>query len=321
MKWTLTLALFLLFSQPFGDARAETFPTKPVTLVVPYAPGGSSDIMGRNLAQQLGEVWSQPVVVENRPGATTTVGAEYVSRAPADGYTLLLAPPPFVITQHVYPDLKYKTDTSFEPISLVAYYPMVLVVNPNLPVHTIKELVEHARANPGVTYLSPGAGTTSHLVGELLAQRETLDMVHVPYKSGGQGVVDLIAGRIDFYAGVPTEVIPHVQAGKLRAIATLAAERSQLLPDVPNAVEAEYDYLQIQSWSSIVAPKGTPQTIVDKISADIAKAIAYPDFRERLIERGAVLVGSTPDDLKEFYVAEHDRFGPLVKSIGLKPEQ
>lgn len=321
MKWTLTIALLLLFSQPFGDVRAETFPTKPVTLVVPYAPGGSSDIMGRNLAQQLGDVWGQPVVVENRPGATTTVGAEHVSRASADGYTLLLAPPPFVITQHVYPDLKYTTDASFEPVSLVAYYPMVLVVNPELPVHSIKDLVEYARANPGLTYLSPGAGTTSHLVGELLAQRENLDMVHVPYKSGGQGVVDLIAGRIGFYAGVPTEVIPHVQAGKLRALATLAPERSQLLSDVPNAVEAGFDYLQIQSWSSIVAPKGTPQAIVDQISADIAKALADPDFKKRLMERGAVLVGSKPDDLKAFYVSEHDRFGPLVKSIGLKPEQ
>lgn len=320
MSWKNALALagLILSAAPVA---AEPFPSKPVTLVVPMAPGGSSDIMGRSIAQKLSEKWGQPVVVENRPGATTTVGIAQVARATPDGYTLLLAPPPFIITQHVYPNLSYSTQKSFDPVSLVSYYPLVMVVNASLPITNLKELVEYARKNPGLAYPSPGAGTTPHLIGEMLSQREKIDLVHVPYKSGGQGVVDLIAGRLQFYAGVPTEVMPNVRAGKLRAIAVLATVRSEQLPGVPTSGEAGYEYLQAQSWTSIAAPKGTPPAVIDKISADIAKIVREADIREKLVPQGVVFVGSSPAELGKFYQEEDARFGPLVKAIGLKPDQ
>lgn len=320
MSWKSALACVVALASA-TPAAAEQFPAKPVTLIIPMAPGGSSDIMGRSVAQKLSEMWGQPVVVENRPGATTTVGTAYASRATPDGYTLLLAPPPFIITQHVYPNLSYSTDKSFDPISLVSYYPLVMVVNASLPIHNLKELVEYARKNPGTAYPSPGAGTTPHLIGEMLAQKEKVDVTHVPYKSGGQGVVDLVAGRLQFYAGVPTEVMPNIRTGKLRAIAVLAPTRSDQLPDVQTSEEAGYGYLQAQSWTSIASPKGTPRAVVDKISADIAKIIQLPDVRERLVPQGVVFVGSSPAELGKFYKEEDERFGPLVKAIGLKPDQ
>jgi tripartite-type tricarboxylate transporter receptor subunit TctC len=307
--------LFLLAD----PAMAQDYPSKPVTMVVPMAVGGGSDIMGRSVAQKLGELWGQQIVVENRAGGTTTVGADHVSRANADGYTMMLAAPPFIITQFVYPNLKYTT-SSFEPVSLIAYYPLVMVVNAELPIRNMKELIDYARAHPGTAYPSPGAGTTPHLVGEMIAQKENLKMVHVPYKSGGQAIVDLVAGRLHFYAGVPTEVMPNVQNGKLRAIATLAPQRSALLPDIPTSTEAGYSYVQAQSWSSIVMPKGTPRAVVDKVNADLRRVIQMPDFRDRLTAQGAVFVGSTPETLASFYQSERELYGPLVKSIGLKPD-
>lgn len=320
MKWIPSLLLAALFALPGQQAAAQEFPTRPVTLVVPYAPGSGSDIMGRALAAQLAEAWKQPIVVENKPGATTTTATTQFQRAPADGYTLMVAPPPFVTTKYVYPNLPYDSQKDFAPISLVAYYPLILVVNPSLPIGSVKDLVDYARKTPGVSYASPGAGTTPHLMGEMLAKSEKLDLVHVPYRSTAQGVIDLLAGRLQFYAGSPPEVIPHIQAGKLKAIAVLAGARSKLLDGVPTSTEAGFPYLQATTWTSIIAPKGTPKAAVDKISADIAKAVTAPAFRERLESQGAVFVGSTPADLQSFYDKEHARFGPLVTSIGLKPE-
>jgi tripartite-type tricarboxylate transporter receptor subunit TctC len=320
MKWASVLFLatsLLLHAMP---SAAQDFPGRPVSLVVPYGPGSGSDIMGRALAAQLSEAWKQPVVVENRPGATTTMATIQFQRTQPDGYTLMVAPPPFVTTKYVYPNLPYDSQKDFAPISLVAYYPLILVVNPSLPIGSTKELVEYARKTPGVSYASPGAGTTPHLMGEMLARSEKLELVHVSYRSAAQGVLDLLAGRLQFYAGSPPEVIPHIQAGKLKAIAVLAGERSKLLDGVPTSTEAGYPYLQATTWTSIIAPKGTPKATVDKISADIAKAIAVPTFRERLESQGAVFVGSSPADLQSFYDKEHARFGPLVTSIGLKPE-
>lgn len=319
MKQLLLAAVAGLLS--ITSAQAQSFPSKPVTMVIPYSPGGSSDVVGRILAQKLSELWKQPVVVENRPGATTTIGAEYVSRAAPDGYTLLLAAPPFVITQHVYPNLAYTTDKSFEPVSLVAYFPLIMVAHPSLPIQNLKDLVTYAKNKPGAVYPSPGAGTTPHLIGELLTQHEKLDLIHAPYKSGGQGVIDLVAGRLQFYAGAPAEVVAHVKGGKLRAIAVLDSKRASIFPDVGTSVEQGFDFLQAQTWSSVVVPKGTPKNIVDKMSADIATVVKDADFQERMISQGAVIVGSTPEQLRDWYIAEHNKYGPLVKSIGLKPEQ
>lgn len=302
----------------FADpAIAQPYPNKPVHLVIPYATGGSSDVMGRAVAQKLGEMWGKSLVVENKPGATTTIGIAYVAKSAPDGYTLLLAAPPFVITQYVYPNLSY-TPRDLASVSLVAYYPLILTVPATLPVNSMKELVAFARSKPGATYASPGAGTTPHLIGEMLAQDEKLDMTHVPYKSGGQAVIDLMGARLTFYAGVPTEVVPHIRSGALKPIAVLGPVRSPLFPDVPTSTEAGYPKLQARSWSVVLAPAGTPASIVDKVSKDIAELVKAPDFSGPLKDQGAVLVGSTPAELDAFLEEERGRYGPLVKAIGLK---
>jgi len=299
-------------------ASAAAFPEKPVTLVVPFGTGSGSDVMGRALAGKLSEIWGQRLLVENRPGAATTLGAAHAAKLPPDGYSLLLAPPPWLITQYVFDKLSYTTD-SFDPISLVAIYPMVFVVPKDSKFTSLKQLVEHARTGGSVSYASVGPGSTPHLMGEMLAGQQKLKLVHVPYGSGGQATVDLIAGRTDFYGGHPTEVLNHVKAGSLRALAVLAPERLKALPDVPTSSEAGFPDLQIFSWTTIVAPKGTPKTIRDKISADIKTAMEDEKFTSTFQQNGAVFIGSTPEELATFYEGEHKKFGPLVKSIGIKP--
>jgi tripartite-type tricarboxylate transporter receptor subunit TctC len=301
-------------------AHGQAFPTRGVTVVVPYAAGGSSDIMGRALAAGLGERWKQNVIVENRPGGTTTVGTEQVSRMPADGYTLLLAAPPFVITSHVYPALKYDVRRDFRGVSLVAFYPLIVVVPQSLPVNTFPELLAHLRSAGSGAYPSPGAGTTVHLINELMAQREKLNLVHVPYKSGAHGVTDLIAGRLTFYAGPTLEVLPHIRSGALKPLAVLGSARTSHLPDVPSSAELGYGYLQGSSWTTIAIRSDTPADIVNKINADIAALVKTSQFRDRMAPQGAEIVGSTPEATTEFYEQEHLRWGPIARALKLKPE-
>jgi tripartite-type tricarboxylate transporter receptor subunit TctC len=312
-----TLGAALLAAQP---AAAQTYPTRPVTMVVPYAPGGSSDIMARAVGQRLSELWGQPVVIENRPGGTTTVGAAHAARQPADGYTLLLAAPPFIISQHVYRNLPYEAQRDFAAVSLVAFYPLVLTAHPQVPAGNIKELIAYAKANPGRSYPSPGAGTTAHLVHELLAREEKLDIVHVPYRSGGQGIIDLVSGRLQFYSGPTIEVMPHIKAGRLKAVAVLSPFRSSQLPDVPTSKEQGYPYFAGSSWSTIAVPAGTPKEIVEKISRDVATVVRSAAFREKLEAQGAEIVGSSPEEAAAFWAAEDKVWGPLVKSVGVTPD-
>jgi tripartite-type tricarboxylate transporter receptor subunit TctC len=302
-----------------GSARAQAYPSRPVTLVVPYAPGGSSDIMARILSNGLNAIWGQPVVVENRGGGTTTVGAEHVARQPADGYTMLLAPPPFVIAPFIQKNLGYDAVRDFTGVSLVAFYPLVLVVPAASPFNSMREMVAAARAKPGFAYPSPGAGSTPHLFGELLSRQEKLDVTHVPYRSGGQGVADLIGGRLQFYAGPTTEVVPHIEGGRLKALAVLADKRSAILPDVPTAAESGFTGLDASSWTTVAMSSATPPAILAKISADIATVIKQPEVRERMEKQGAVFVGSSPAEATAFWESERRRWGPLVADLNISP--
>lgn len=302
-------------------ALAQGFPSKNVTLVVPFAPGGASDIMGRAIGQKLSEAWKQPVIIDNRPGASTTLGTAYAATQPADGYTLLLAPPPFVIMPHVYSNLRYKALEDFRAAAVIAYYPLVTVVNPSLPVNNLKELFEHARKNPGIAFASVGPGSSPHLMSEYMAREEKLDMVHVPYRSGGQVFADLITGRIAFYTGPSTEVLPQIRAGKVRPIAVLTDKRIKQLPDVATSAEQGFAKYLGSSWSSIVVPARTPGDIVEKIGKDIAAAVNDPAFRAKLEEQGAeFLSGATPAQAQQFLVSEDKLWSPLVKASGVKPE-
>lgn len=301
-------------------ACAQDFPSKQVTLIVPFAPGGSSDIMARAIGQRLSELWKQPVIIDNRPGGTTTTGTAYAAVQPADGYTILLAPPPFVIMQHVYSNLKYSAMNDFRAVTVIAYYPLVTVVHPSVPANNLKELIEFARAKPGTPYPSPGPGTTVHLITEYMAREEKIDLVHVPYRSGGQGINDLIGGRLTFYSGPTTEILQQVRAGNLRAIAVLADKRTQQLPNVSTSGEQGFGKYVATSWSALMVPAKTPDAIVAKINADVKKVIAEPQFRTKLEEQGAEFVGSTPAEAQAFLVKEDNLWGPLVKAIGIKPE-
>jgi len=318
MRVFLALLGFLALAQ--AQAGAQGFPTKNVTLVVPFAPGGASDIMGRAIGQKLSEIWSQPVIIDNKPGASTTLGTAYAATQPADGYTLLIAPPPFVIMPHVYSNLKYKALEDFRAASVIAYYPLVTVVYPSLPVNNLKELFEYARKNPGISFASVGPGSSPHLMSEYMAREEKLDMVHVPYRSGGQVFADLITGRIAFYTGPSTEVMPQIAAGKVRPIAVLTEQRMKQLPNVPTSAEQGFGKYIGSSWSSMVVPAKTPDAVVEKIGKDIATAVADPVFRAKLEEQGAQFLSATPAQAQQFLVNEDKLWAPLVKASGVKPE-
>lgn len=299
---------------------AQSYPNKNVTLVVPFAPGGASDIMGRAIGQKLSEAWKQPVIIDNRPGASTTLGTAYAATQPADGYTLLLAPPPFVIMPHVYSNLRYKALEDFRAVSVIAYYPLVTVVSTSLPVQNLKELFEYARKNPGTPFASVGPGSSPHLMSEYMARDEKVDMVHVPYRSGGQVFADLITGRIAFYSGPSTEVLPQIRAGKVRAIAVLTEKRIKQLPEVATSAEQGFGKYVGSSWSSIVVPAKTPDSVVEKISSDIAAAVKDPNFRTKLEEQGAEFLNATPAQAQAFLIKEDKLWGPLVTASGVKPE-
>jgi tripartite-type tricarboxylate transporter receptor subunit TctC len=318
MRVFLALLGFLILAQV--PAGAQGFPTKNVTLVVPFAPGGASDIMGRAIGQKLSEIWKQPVIIDNRPGASTTLGTAYAATQPADGYTLLIAPPPFVIMPHVYSNLRYKALEDFRAASVIAYYPLVTVVYSSLPVNNLKELFEYARKNPGISFASVGPGSSPHLMSEYMAREEKLDMVHVPYRSGGQVFADLITGRIAFYTGPSTEVMPQIAAGKVRAIAVLTEQRMKQLPDVPTSAEQGFGKYIGSSWSSMVVTAKTPDAVVEKIGKDIATAVDDPAFRAKLEEQGAQFLSTTPAQAQQFLVNEDKLWAPLVKASGVKPE-
>jgi tripartite-type tricarboxylate transporter receptor subunit TctC len=311
------LALLVPFQTP---SFAQSYPSKNVVLVVPFAPAGASDIMARAVGQKLAEIWKQPVIIDNRPGASTTTGTAYAASQPADGYTLLLAPPPFVIMPHVYSNLRYKALEDFRAVSVIAYYPLITVVNASLPIHSLNELFAYARTKPGIPYASVGPGSSPHLISEYMAREEKLDMVHVPYRSGGQVLNDLLGGRIVFYSGPSTEVLPQIRAGTVRAIAVLTEKRIKQLPDVPTSSEQGYGKYIGTSWSSIVVPAKTPQAIIDLVSGDIAKVVNDPSFRDKLEAQGAELLGASPTEAQDFLVKEDKRWGPLVKASGVTPE-
>jgi tripartite-type tricarboxylate transporter receptor subunit TctC len=320
MRTVHALALASLVALSAPPALGQSYPAKPLRMIIPFAPGGQSDTIGRIVAQRLSEAFNQPVVAENRPGATTTLGAEYVAKQPADGYTLLLAAPPFVITQYVYPKLGYDGQRDFAPVSLVSVAPLVAVATPSFKPKDLGELVALAKAEPGMSYPSVGSGSTPHLTGELFKQRTGVDIVHVPYKSGGQAITDLLGRRTSFYFGPTSEVVPHIRGGKLRPIAVLNSKRTALLPDVPTAAEQGFAYLEAVSWSAVLVAATTPAEIVTRLSSEIARAFAATELRERLAAQGAEVVASTPDELAAFLKAEHARWGPLVRAVGLKPD-
>lgn len=298
---------------------AQGYPSKPVRFIVPFAPGGQSDVVARVVGQKLSERWGQPVVIENKPGAATTLGADFVAKSPADGYTILLAPAPFVITQYAYPKLPYDSRKDFAPITLLVTNPLVAVVNPlRLPVKTFTEFAAAVKKEPGkISYGTPGNGSLPHLAVELFGLQAGTSALHVPYKGGGPAVVDLVGGQIAFMFASPLEVMPHVKAGKLLALGVTSDKRVTYWPDVPTLKESGYKEYEAYAWFGVVAPAATPRDVVAKLNADIVAVLKSSDVSERLIAQGADVAATSAEEFGRFLAAEHVRWSAAVKAANV----
>jgi len=301
-------------------AQAPAYPSKPIRLVVPFPPGGATDILAREVGQKLTEAWGQSVIVDNRPGAGGNIGAELVAKAAPDGYTLLMGTVgTHAINASLYAKLPYDHIKDFAPVILVAGVPNVLVVNPALPVGTVGELIAYAKANPGkLNFASSGNGTSIHLSGELFKVMAGVDMTHVPYKGSAPAVQDLIAGQVQLMFDNLPPSLPQIKAGKLRALAVTSATRAAALPDVPTMAESGLPGFEASSWFGILAPAGTPSTIVAKLNAEVAKWLATPEAKEKLSKQGANAAGGSPDDFARHIAAETTKWAKVVKDSGAK---
>lgn len=304
-----------------AQAQNAAYPTKPVKLVVGYASGGATDVIARLVGQKLGEGLGQTVVIDNRAGANSNVGAEAVVRSPADGYTLYVFTIANTINATLYPKLGYDPEKDFEPIGLIAKVPNILVVNNNVPVKTLAEYVAYTKAQPqGITFASSGSGSSIHLSGEMFKMVTKLNMLHVPYRGSAPAVTDLIGGQVQSMFDNAPSAMPHIQGGRLRAIAITSPQRSPLLPDVPTVIESGYADFDVQSWFGLAAPAGTPAAVVNRLNTELAKVLAMPDVKKRLAEMGATPAGGTPADMRKFAGAEIKRWNAVVKASGAKAE-
>jgi len=296
-----------------AHAQTPAWPTRAVTIIVPFTPGGGTDIGTRLVAQRLAQLWGQPVVVDNRPGAAGNVGLELTARAKPDGYTLVAGN---VGTQSInpflYKKLNYNPD-GFVPVTMMAELPFALVFTPSLPARTPKELVALAKAKPGkLTFASSGTGGSPHLSGEIFKLATGTDMLHVPYKGGGAAMTDLMAGNVDMLFASILETAGHVKAGKLRALAVTGTVRSPSMPDVPTLAEAGIQNAESGSWVGLLAPAGTPKEIVDKIAADVHKVVSIPEVKKQLVDQGAIPVGSSPQQFAQTIANDRKRYARII---------
>jgi len=318
-----TAGLLALLPLAFsGQAAAQSYPSKPIRLIVPYAVGGSTDITARLVARSLGARLGQSVVVENRAGAGGTIGHDLVAKSAPDGYTLLFsAAGPLTVTPHTYPKLSYEPIKGFEPITLVATQPLLLVVNPNVKATSVAELIKEAHARQGqLNYGSFGNGSAAHLAGEYFKTLAKVQMRHVPYKGSSPALVDLMSGQIDLMFDVFSTAAPLAKSGKLRPIAITSSERSPQFPDVPTMQEAGVAGFEAGTWFGLLAPAGTGKNIVDQLSKAMNAVLEEKEVRETLASQGAVVRGGTPEQFSQFFLAEYQKWGKIVKAAGVTAE-
>jgi tripartite-type tricarboxylate transporter receptor subunit TctC len=317
----VTVTIFLLL-QLAGAAWAQAYPQKPVTWIVPFPPGGGTDISARTVAAKLAEKWKQSVVIENRAGAAGIVGTDAAAKARPDGYTLLIVNVGIVsINPALYDKLPYDAEKAFVPISLLCELPFVLMASPKFPPNTLQELIAYAKANPGkVTFASSGQGGSPHLTAEIFQLATGTQMTHVPYKGGGPAMTDLMAGHVDLLFASVLEGSGHIKSGRLKGLAVTHIKRSPALPDVPTLEEAGVKDAESGSWIALLAPAGTPQAIVDKVGADLKEAVEAPDVREKLVAQGAVPQASSARELQALIDKDRLRYGRVIREKNLKAE-
>ena len=315
----LVLAAAALVALSASAARAQDYPSRPVRVVVPFSPGGAVDGPMRVIAQELSRRLGQQVIVDNKPGAGATIGTDVVAKSSADGYTLLLASQTNAISATLYPKLPYDPIEDFTPISLIGREPGVLVVHPSLPVKTFQEFVAYVKERPGrIDYASSGNGSGQHLFVALLASMTGMKMNHVPYRGSGQATADLIGGQVQMSIPGTAGMVGHIKAGKLRALAVTGAKRSPQLPDVPTVMESGVPGYEAYVWMGLLAPKGTPAPIVDKLFRELTQALATSEVKTYMASAGIEIVGSTPAEFGTFFRAEKELWAKVIRETGAK---
>ncbi|MCY7389285.1 MAG: tripartite tricarboxylate transporter substrate binding protein [Burkholderiales bacterium] len=300
---------------------AQAYPSKPIKFVVGFAPGGATDVVGRLMARKIGDALGQPIIIENKAGGSSNIGAEVVFRSAPDGYTFYVCAITSAINASLFPKLPFDFAKDFEPVALFAKVPNILVVHPSVPAKSLKELIDYARANPGkLSYASSGSGTSIHMCGELFKILAKVDMVHIPYKGSAPAMTDMIGGQVQVMFDNMPSALPHVKTGKLRALAVTSAQRSLSAPDVPTMGEAGLNGFDVQSWFGLMAPKGTPKDIITRLNAESVKALGTADIKERFLDLGAVPGPMSAEAFGEFIRAEIARWSDVVKTSGVKVE-
>jgi tripartite-type tricarboxylate transporter receptor subunit TctC len=319
MKPAIHSALLLAMLAALGTAHAQTYPSKPIRLVVGFTPGGGVDINARLLAPKLTEYLGQQVIVENRPGAGTNIANEFVAKSAPDGYTLLINTAAVAINMSLYKKVPFDTLRDFAAVSVFSMSPNILVVHASVPVKNVKELIALARSKPGaLNFSSAGSGTTQHLSGELFKVRTKTNIVHIPFKGSAPSMTALISGEVDLsYANIPA-IHSHVKSGRLRPIANLGPRRSDQLPDVPTMKEAGVSGVEVVVWYGVLAPSKTPRDIINTLSGAIIKATRAPDIKQRLLDQGAEPLGNTPEEFSKLLREEVEKWAEVVKVSGAK---
>ncbi|MGZ5123931.1 MAG: tripartite tricarboxylate transporter substrate binding protein [Burkholderiales bacterium] len=317
----LVMTAFVLFNTIYKAAAQVPYPNRAVRVVVPFPPGGGTDIISRTIAQRLTETWGQPVIIDNRGGANGIIGTDLGAKAKPDGYTLLVVIATHAINPSLYRKLPYDTATDFVPITLMAQYPFILTIHPSLPAKTVREFIALAKTKPGqLSYASSGNGSGPHLGFELLKSVARIDVVHVPYKGAGPANVDLISGQVQAMFNNFLAAMPQIKAGRLRVLAVTSDKRSPVMPELPTLAESGLPGFDVTGWYALLAPAGTPRDIVGKVQADVAGALRVPAVHSRLSSEGAEPVGSTPDQFAKFLAAEIRKWGTVIRDSKVTPE-
>ncbi|MEN7528844.1 tripartite tricarboxylate transporter substrate binding protein [Cupriavidus sp. DL-D2] len=312
------LAMIAVGATATASAQAP-FPSKPITIVVPFAPGGGNDILARLIAPKMSQQLGQPVIIENKPGAGGNLGADYVAHAAPDGYTLVIASSQVTMNPYLGMKVPFNIERDFEPVGRIGSVPLVLVSNMTQPYRTLKEFVDYTRANPGkVSYSSPGPGTPQHLAGEVFAKLNHTELLHVPYRGTGPSIADLMGNQVQVSFATFASVIQYVRAGKLRALGIAGQQRTQLMPELPAFSEAGLKGYEAELWYSLLAPAKTPRPVVDRINAAMMAALKSPDLADQFTKQGFEVKGSTPDELKTYITRELARWQRVITENNIK---